>query len=308
MEQRKVGPFTLSAVGVGTAPIGADASWYVTWPRQDEREAISAIHRALDLGVNWIDTAPFYGWGRAEEVLGRALASVRREDVHVFTKCGTFRNDDDTAREDHSAASIRRDVEASLRRLGTDYVDLLQLHDPDTEVPIEDSWSTIQDLIREGKVRHGGLSNHSDELVARAFTVGPVAIRQHQLSLLERSAERDVIPVAEAHGLGVLCWSPLASGFLTDDFQVDALGKDDFRRRHRFAGLDLDPLRTALSSIARRHDANATQVALAWVLSRSPAVAAIVGVRSARESGDLPRAAELQLSADELQMLEAAAP
>jgi aryl-alcohol dehydrogenase-like predicted oxidoreductase len=308
MEQRRVGPFTLSAVGVGTAPMGADSSWYVTWPAHDERQAIAAIHAALAEGVNWIDTAPFYGWGRAEEIVGRALATIRRDDVHVFTKCGTFRNDDGTAREDHRGDSIRADLEASLQRLRIDHVDLLQLHDPDAAVPIEDSWATIQELIGEGKVRHGGLSNHPDELVDRALRIGPVATRQHQLSLLARAAERDVVRFAEAHGIGVLCWSPLASGFLTDGFALENLDDRDFRRRHAFAALDLAPLHDVLARIAAAHERTSAQVAIAWVLSRSAAAAAIVGVRDGREAVELSGAADLRLDDEELHALETAAP
>ncbi len=288
--------------------MGAQASWYVTWPPEDEREAVAAIHRAIEAGVNWIDSAPFYGWGRAEEIVGRALAGYRREDVLVFTKCGTFRNDDGTAREDHRRDRIRADLEASLRRLAIEHVDLLQLHDPDPEVPIEESWTALQELVKEGKVLHVGLSNHGVDLVRRALAIGPVATVQHELSLLARGAEEDVIPFAETHGIGVLCWSPLASGFLVDGFDLSSLGENDFRRRHRFAQLDLGPLRGAVRTVARRHDAGSVHVALGWVLSRSPVAAAIVGVRNARESAELPRAAELTLSADDLRELEAAAP
>ena len=307
MERRHVGPFSLSAVGVGTAPLGADPSWYVNWPRLDEREGIAAIHRALELGVNWIDTAPFYGWGRAETIVGRALAG-RREKLHVFTKCGTFRNRDGASPEDHRPASIRADLEGSLRRLGVEHVDLLQLHDPDPAVPIEDSWGTVRELIDEGKVRHGGLSNHSRELVERALAVGPVATLQHQLSLLARDAERDVVATVDAHGLGLLCWSPLASGFLGAEFDVDALGEDDFRRRHRFASLDLAPLRASLVAIGRAHGRSSAQVAIAWVLTRTAAAAAIVGVRNVREAEELPGAADVRLSPEEQGALEAAAP
>ena len=307
MEHRNVGPFRLSAVGVGTAPLGADPSWYVSWPKQDEREAIAALHRAFELGVNWIDTAPFYGWGRAETIVGRAIAG-RRDTVNVFTKCGTFRNDDGTSREDHRPASIRADLDASLRRLDVEHVDLLQLHDPDPAVPIEESWGTINELVREGKVRHGGLSNHSRVLVERALAVGPVATIQHQLSLLARAAEQDVVATAEASGLGLLCWSPLASGFLADDFDVDRLDAGDFRRRHAFASLDLAPLRAALARIARAHRRSVAQVAVAWVLSRTPVAAAIVGVRNEREAEELPRCTGLQLRDDELRELATAAP
>ena len=307
MEYRNVGPFMLSAVGVGTAPVGADPSWYVSWPKQDEREAVSAIHRALDVAVNWVDTAPFYGWGRAETIVGRALRG-RRDEINVFTKCGTFRNPDGSSREDHRPQSLRDDLEGSLRRLGVDHVDLLQLHDPDPAVPIEDSWGTVHELIAEGKVRHGGLSNHGSDLVERALAVAPVAMLQHQLSLLAREAERDVVPLVGLHGLGLLCWSPLASGFLADDFDVDRLERDDFRRRHAFASLDLVPLRAVLADVGRAHARSAAQVAVAWVLSRSPAAAAIVGVRNVRDAEELPRCASFRLRDDELREMSAAAP
>jgi aryl-alcohol dehydrogenase-like predicted oxidoreductase len=307
VEYREVGPFRLSAVGVGTAPLGADPSWYVAWPKADEREAVATIHRALELGVNWIDTAPFYGWGRAETLVGRALAG-RRDDVNVFTKCGTFRNPDGSSREDHRPQSLRADLEQSLLRLGVGYVDLLQLHDPDPAVPIEESWGAVHELITEGKVRHGGLSNHGSDLVERARAVAPVATLQHQLSLLARGVERDVLPLVQDHRLGLLCWSPLASGFLADDFDVERLGADDFRRLHAFASLDLAPLRATLARIGRVHDRSAAQVAVAWVLSRTSAAAAIVGVRNERDAEELPRCAGFRLHEDELRELATAAP
>lgn len=157
-------------------------------------------------------------------------------------------------------------------------------------------------------MRHGGLSNHPPELVERALTVGPVAALQHQLSLLARDGERDVLPFAELHGLGVLTWAPLASGFLTDGFDVDALHPDDFRRRHPFARLDLESLRAELQRLATTHDATSSQVAIAWVLSRPAVAGAIVGVRNAREAEDLPASAALRLEESELRALAAAAP
>ena len=304
MERRWLGALEISALGVGTAPFGASPGWRVRWPAQQPREAVRAVHRALDVGVNWVDTAPFYGWGRAEEIVGRALLG-RRDEVLVFTKCGTFPNPE---REDLRPASIRRDLEQSLRRLCIDHVDLLQFHDADPATPIEESWAALHELIREGKVRFGGLSNHPPELVERAMAVGQVGALQHQLSLLRRDTEREVLPFAERHGIGVIVWSPLASGFLTDGFDLASLDDDDFRRRHPFAQLDLRELRRVLRATAERHGATMAQVALAWVLTRPAVAGAIVGVRSARESEDLPRAAGLQLSDPELQALEAAAP
>ncbi len=207
------------------------------WGPQPVADSIAAIHRALDLGVNWIDTAPFYGWGRAEEIVAQALEG-RDDDVLVFTKCGTF-PDAEGSREDLRPESVRAEVEASLRRLRRDRLDLVQFHDVDPATPIEESWGELQTLIGEGKVRHGGISNHPAEAVERALEVGPVAALQYQYSLLHREHDNDILPLAERHDIGVLAWSPLASGFLADDFDLDALEPDDFRHRHPFAQLDL---------------------------------------------------------------------
>jgi aryl-alcohol dehydrogenase-like predicted oxidoreductase len=168
----------------------------VNWGAQDEDDAVRAIHAALDGGVNWIDTAPFYGWGRAEEIVGRALRG--RDDVLVFTKCGTIRLEDGDDRMDLRPETIRADLEASLRRLGRDHVDLLQPHDRDPSVPIEETWGAVLELVSEGKVRHGGLSNHRVDEIERALAVGPVASLQHQYSALAREVEDDILPLAEA--------------------------------------------------------------------------------------------------------------
>src|SRR5258708_36240838 len=189
---------------------------------------------ALDLGVNWIDAARFYGWGRAEQIVGKALQG-KRDRVYIFTKCGTLPNEQGGWREDLTPASIRREIEASLHRLQSDYIDLYQFHDPDPLTPIEESWATMQTLIQEGKVRYGGLSNHPIDLVQRAMTVAPITSNQHQYNLLHRAIEHDVLPFSQQHGIGVLAWSPLASGFLTGDFDLDSLAAQDFRRRPPYA-------------------------------------------------------------------------
>jgi len=308
MERRRLGTteLELTAVGVGTAPIGSGRDWPVFWGPQDEAQSIVAIRCALELGVNWIDTAPFYGWGRAEEIVGRALQGAH-DDVLVFSKCGTF-PDESGSRMDLRPESIRADVEASLGRLRRERLDLLQIHDVDRSTPIEESWGEVQLLVAEGKVRHGGISNHSVELIERAHTVGPVDALQYQLSLLHRAHEGDVLPYAEEHGIGVLAWSPLASGFLADDFGLAELVADDFRRSHPFASLDLRSLRATLRTVGERHDATAAQVALAWVCARPAVAGAIVGIRSEQEAMQLPGAAALRLAQDELREIESAAP
>ena len=284
METRPLADMRITPVGVGTAPIGSGRDWPVWWGPQDEAGSIRTIHTALDLGVNWIDTAPFYGWGRAEEIVGRALRG--RDEVLVFTKCGTLPDAERGDRMDLSPEAIRADVEASLRRLQRNRVDLLQLHDVDRATPIEDSWAEVQRLIDEGKVRHGGISNHPAADVERALAVGPVAALQYQYSLLHRDPEADILEL----GIGVLAWSPLASGFLADDFDLARLDPDDFRHSHPFAQLDLAPLRAELAEIGARQGRSAAHVALAWVLRHPGIAGAIVGVRTPAEAAELPGA------------------
>jgi aryl-alcohol dehydrogenase-like predicted oxidoreductase len=309
VEKRPLGgtELQITPVGVGTAPIGSGRDWPAWWGPQDERESVRTIHAALDLGVNWIDTAPFYGWGRAEEIVGRALRG-RGDDALVFTKCGTIKDQERGDRMDLRPETIRADVEASLRRLQVERLDLLQLHDVDRDTPIEDSWAEVQRLIEEGKVRYGGISNHAVADVERALAIAPVGALQYQYSLLHRDHEADVLPLAVARGIGVLAWSPLAAGFLADTFDLEALEPDDFRRTHPFARLDLGALRASLARIGRRQNRTAAQVALAWLLHRPGVAGVIVGVRAAEEARELPGAADLQLEEPELQEIEEAAP
>jgi aryl-alcohol dehydrogenase-like predicted oxidoreductase len=285
MDLRRLGPSDLeiSRLGIGTAPIGSrPGEWWVNWGPQDDGDSVRAIHAAVDGGVNWVDTAPFYGWGHAEEVVGRALAG--REDVLVFTKCGTLRRDSGDDFMDLSPESIRRGCEQSLRRLRRERIDLLQFHDPDPGTPIEESWGALEELVAQGKVRHGGLSNHPPELVERALVVGPVAALQFQYSALARAHEEDLLPYALDRGLGVIVWSPLASGFLTDDFSLDALAEDDFRRTHPFAGQDLASTHEELRT---RGGGSVTRGALDFVLSHPAVTGAIVGIRNEGEGRGL---------------------
>jgi aryl-alcohol dehydrogenase-like predicted oxidoreductase len=275
---------------MGSSP----GTWWVNWGPQDERDGVRAIHAALDVGVNWIDTAPFYGWGRAEEIVGRAIHG--RDGVLVFTKCGTLRRPDGSDYMDLRPKAIRADVEDSLRRLGVERLDLLQIHDRDPSVPIEETWAAILELVAEGKVRHGGISNHRPEDVERALTVGPVAALQYEYSVLARGVEEVILPLALARGLGVIVWAPLASGFLTDGFSVELLHEDDFRRGHPFAQLKLEPVRSALGAGRR----TAAQGAISFVLSHPAVTGAIVGVRNQQEGAELAQMGELRLTLDEV--------
>jgi aryl-alcohol dehydrogenase-like predicted oxidoreductase len=292
----------ITPLGIGTAPIGSTPAWRISWGSQDEQAAIRAIHAALERGVNWIDTAPFYGWGRAEELIGNALQG-KRDQVLLFTKCGTLPDGQGGWRESHTVESIRRDVEQSLRRLRTDYVDLLYLHDPDPQVAIEDSWQAIQHLIQAGAVRYAGLSNHSVDLMARAQALAPITVAQHQYNLLHRAAEPDVLPFVQQHTIGFLAWSPLASGFLTDSFDLSSLAPQDFRHRHPYAQpatyAKLLNLRQALRPIAASHGKTLSDLALAWLLRQPGVTGAMVGIRNAQEAVAMVDSLAWQLTEDE---------
>jgi aryl-alcohol dehydrogenase-like predicted oxidoreductase len=297
----------ITAVGIGTAPMGSTADWRIYWGPQDEHASLRAIEVALDLGVNWIDTAPFYGWGRAEELVGRAVRG-KRARVAIFTKCGTVRNERGEEREDLTPASMRREVEQSLRRLHTDYIDLYQFHDPDPSTPLETSWETMHALIQEGKVRYAGLSNHPPDLMQRALAVAPITASQHQYSLLAREIEHAILPFARRSGIGVLAWSPLASGFLSDQFAPEMLDPRDFRRQHPFARepawSKLQQIRQGLQTMARAHGHTLTDLAIAWLLHQPGLTGAIVGIRTQQDARTMAHGLDWTLSQQDRQEIE----
>ena len=231
-----------SRVGIGTAPLGSLADGPLWWGPQDRDEAVATIRAALDAGIDWVDTAPFYGWGRAEELVADAV-SGRRDGVTILTKCGTVRRADGTWHEDGSPAAVRADVESSLRRLRTDHVDALQLHDPDPAVPVEETVGAMAELVTEGKVRAIGLSNHPADLLARGAAIAPISVVQHQWSILHHGPDGDGARAwCRATGAEFLAWSPLASGFLVDGFDltrplrvISAGGSHGHRATERFA-------------------------------------------------------------------------
>ena len=270
--------------GLGTAPMGGPG-WQLDWGPSDPDESVAAVRAAVAAGVGWIDTAPFYGWGRAEEIIGAALEGMASRPV-VLTKCGDVPGPDSQVYDDHRPAVIRADVRESLRRLRCPVIDVLQLHDPDPGTPIEESWQTVCDLIGHGTVRAAGLSNHPIELMDRARAIGPVAVVQHQFSLLHRAPETDgVLAWCTEHGVPFLAWSPLASGFLADDFDLADLTAGDLRRRLRWADpavVDLAGLRRELSVIAAGAGLSMSALAAGWVLALG--AQPIIGARTPAEA------------------------
>lgn len=299
----------ITRVGIGTAPIGSTTEWRIYWGPQSESDAIRAIDAALDLGVNWIDTAPFYGWGRAEQIVGKAVRG-KRNRVFIFTKCGTLPDGSGGWREDLSPAIIQREVEDSLRNLQTDYIDLYQFHDPDPHTPIEESWSAMQTLIQEGKVRYAGLSNYTIELMQRAMMVAPITSNQHQYHLLDRSIEHDVLPFSQQYGIGVLAWAPRASGFLVDTFDLQSLDPQDFRRGHPYAQepayTKLVQVRSMLQAIAQDHHRRLIDLAIAWVLRERALTGAIIGIRNEQEAMEMVSGMDWKLTEQEIQAVEEA--
>jgi len=291
-------------VGLGTAPLGSGPGWQINWGRTDPAEAKAVVQAAVGAGVGWIDTAPFYGWGRAETLVGDALRGLDSRPV-LLTKCGAVLRSGGVG-QDHSATAIRADLDASLTRLGCTTIDVLQLHDPDPAIPIEAAWETVCGLIADGKVSAGGLSNHPLALMDRAKTVGPVSVVQHQYSLLHRAPELDgVLDWCANNGALFLAWSPLASGFLADGFELAALEPGDFRRRKLFADpsrLDLGQMRRDLRALADQASLSMTALAIGWVLAKG--ARAIIGARTLAEAEAIssyqPLTADLAAAAEQI--------
>jgi aryl-alcohol dehydrogenase-like predicted oxidoreductase len=299
----------ISVVGFGAWAIGG-GGWEWGWGPQDDADSIAAIERALELGVNWIDTAPIYGFGRSEEVVGRTVAKMS-EKPFIFTKCGLEGRNGSGVNE-LKAATIERQCEDSLRRLGVEAIDLYQIHWPDPDEDIEEGWAACVALLSAGKVRHIGVSNFNIEQLERANAVATVETLQPPYSLINRGIEDEIVPYCAAEGIGVIAYSPMGSGLLTGAFsaeRVAALPEDDFRSHvPHFQEPELSRNLAAterLRQVGERHNASPGAVAVSWVL-RDPVVSgAIVGLRRFDQVGGiLPAAGELELSPEEIAFIE----
>lgn len=301
----------ITVVGFGAWAVGG-GDWAFSWGPQDDDESLAAMRRAVDHGINWIDTAAVYGLGHSEEVVGRFLQSLPAADrPMVFTKCGLIWDETNrraVAIRNSQPASLRRECDASLRRLGVERIDLYQFHWPDeTGTPVEDSWGELCRLVDEGKVRYAGVSNYGVPLLDRCERIRHVQSLQSPFSLVRPQLADTEIPWCGAHGTGVLCYSPMQAGLLTDSFhaaRVAALPDDDWRRRSpEFQEPNLSgnlALRDALRPVAARHGSTVSAVAVAWVAAQPGVTAAIVGARSAAQVDGWIDAARLTLTADDL--------
>ena len=300
----------ITRVGFGAWAIGG-GDWEFGWGPQEDDESARAIEHALDLGINWIDTAAAYGFGHSEAVVGNAIAGMGETRPYVFTKASLL--NDGSGKVVHSLKrdSILREAHASLDRLGVDAIDLYQIHWPDPEPDIEEGWAALAELKEQGLVRHIGVSNFDVEQMERIKGIAPIETLQPQYSLAVRDVEREILPYAERVGIGVIAYSPMSSGLLTGRMtreRIAALPDNDWRKRdERFREPELsEHLATVerLEHVAQRHGTTPGAVAIAWTL-RNPAVdAAIAGFRRPSQVDPLVGAANLELTDEDLAEIE----
>jgi aryl-alcohol dehydrogenase-like predicted oxidoreductase len=299
----------LTPIGFGAWAIGG-SGWEFAWGGQDDKDSIAAIREALAAGVNWIDTAAVYGLGHSEEVVARALEGVR-DRPYVFTKCSMIWDEHRQIGHSLKADSIRRECEASLRRLRIDTIDLYQIHWPIPEKDIEEGWATLASLQREGKVRHIGVSNFNVAQMKQAQAIAPITSLQPPYSLLHREIEDEILPFAARNRIGVIAYSPMASGLLTGAMtreRITDLPADDWRKGHSdfqeprlSRNLELVNL---LRDIGNQHGRSPGEVAVAWVLHHPAVTGAIVGARRPDQVRGVVGAAEFRLSPQELTQIE----
>jgi aryl-alcohol dehydrogenase-like predicted oxidoreductase len=299
----------ITRVGFGAWAIGG-GKWQFGWGPQDDEASIETIHWALQLGVNWIDTAAAYGLGRSEEVVGRALEGVENRP-YVFTKASLVPGLGGTVVNNLKRDSILREAERSLARLGIDAIDLYQIHWPRPAEDIDEGWSALAELKEQGLVRHIGVSNFDVEQLRRIQQIAPVETLQPPYSLIARDVEQDVLPYAQREGIGVIVYSPMGSGLLTGAMtrsRIASLPDDDWRKQsEQFREPQLSShlaLVKRITTVAERHDTTPGAVAVAWTLMNPAVDGAIVGLRRPGQVGAILGGANLELSQDDLDTIE----
>jgi aryl-alcohol dehydrogenase-like predicted oxidoreductase len=317
METRRLGNSDLhiTRAGYGAWAVGG-GGWQFGWGPQDDDDSVAAIHRSLELGVNWIDTAAVYGLGHSEEVVARALRDWKGPRPLVFTKCAMRWDESGRVTKGHSADSIRQECEDSLRRLQVNEIDLYQIHWPpeDNGPGLEESWRTMAALQEEGKVRWIGVSNYDVPQLQRCEKIAPVNSLQPPYSLIRRQIENEILPYCERRGIGVIAYSPMASGLLTGAMTRERIAKfpeDDWRKNSsEFRDPKLSKnleLVERLKKVAARYKATPGAIAIAWTLRLPAVTGAIVGARNAKQAEEVMRAGEIKLSPQDIAEIEGVA-
>ncbi|HKV02176.1 MAG TPA: aldo/keto reductase [Ktedonobacteraceae bacterium] len=299
----------ITPIGFGTWALGG-GDWAFGWGPQDDEQSIAAIHRALDLGINWIDTAAVYGLGHSEEIVARALKD-RSERPYVFTKCSRVWDDNGEISSSLKAQSIRRECENSLRRLQVDVIDLYQVHWPMPESELEEGWETMAQLKDEGKVRYIGVCNFNVEQMRRVMRIAPISTLQPPYSLVKPEVEEEILPFCEEQDIGVIVYSPMMSGLLSGSMTRERIAKlpdDDWRKRNpEFQEPRLSrnlALVEQLQEIGYMHSRSPGEVAIAWTLHNPAVTAAIVGARRPEQVDSIIGAAEFRLTEAEFDQIE----
>ncbi len=303
----------ITTIGFGAWAIGG-GGWEFGWGPQDDEQSIAAIHRALECGINWIDTAAAYGFGHSERIVGQALRGVPESDRPlVFTKASLLESPDRRVVHSLKRDSVLREAHASLERLGVEAIDLYQIHWPIPDEDVEEGWAALAELKQQGLVRHIGVSNFDVDQLRRIGQIASVETLQPQYSLIERDIERDVLPFAERERIGVIVYSPMGSGMLTGRMtraRIAQLADDDWRKTDpRFTEPQLSrnlALVERLQLVARRHDTTPGAVAVAWTLRHPGVDGAIVGFRRPDQIDPILAAANLELSDEDLEQIGAA--
>lgn len=309
MRTRQLGStdLNLSTVGLGTWPMGSVFGG-MSWGPQDDEESVNTILRALDRGINWLDTAPTYGRGHSEEVVGMALKKLAVKPV-IVTKCGTTWTQDGKAAFELDRTSVRAQCEGSLKRMGVDAIDLYLVHWPNPIEYMEEGWRTCSELVKEGKIRYIGVSNFTIEQMDKLQPIHPIAAMEPPYSMIERRIESGILDYCRNHNMGVIVYSPLQQGLLTGVMKsVDELAANDFRRNNPHFkepefSLNLK-LAGELATIAGKYRKTAAQLAIAWTLRRSEVTAALNGARSASEIEDSVLGGDWELAEGDLAAIE----
>jgi len=297
----------ISVIGLGMFATGGEG-WKFAWGPQDDNETINAVNASLDCGINWVDTAPAYGLGHAETVLGKAIKG-RRDKVYIFTKCGRVWDDKGNLSAVLYKESILKECEESLKRLGTDYIDLYQIHWPQPDDKIEEAWEAIAGLVKAGKIKHAGVSNFNTAQMKRAMKTAPITSLQPPYSLMRREPAAD-FKFCEENNIGVIVYSPMAKGILSGQYNkgnVSAFAETDHRKNDdMFKGNNLEKalrLVELMKPMAEKRGCAVSNIAVAWALSNSAVTAAICGARGAKQAKINAASAGIILTDEELKLL-----